>query len=115
MTSLKDFFWFCAGANHSLLRRCPTETSKFTGIGAAVFFTGLLAAFSGGYAFGPSYNKNQYLSFGLYQETDFISYFPKDFAVLVGISPKLLKEILKGEKRITPYIATKLFEHTLSY
>ena len=51
MTSLKEFFWFCAGANRSLLKRCPTEASKFTGIGAAVFFTGLLAALSGGYAF----------------------------------------------------------------
>jgi len=51
MQSLKHFFWFCAGANRSLLNRCPTETSKFTGIGAAVFFTGILAAFSGGYAF----------------------------------------------------------------
>lgn len=51
MKSLKHFFWFCAGANRSLLNRCPTETSKFTGIGAAVFFTGVLAAFSGGFAF----------------------------------------------------------------
>jgi hypothetical protein len=51
MKNLKEFFWFCAGANRSLLQRCPTETSKFTGIGAAVFFTGVLAALSGGYAF----------------------------------------------------------------
>ena len=51
MSSLKEFFWFCAGANRSILKRCPTEASKFTGIGAAVFFTGLLAALSGGYAF----------------------------------------------------------------
>ena len=51
MKSLKHFFWFCAGANRSLLNRCPTEASKFTGIGAAVFFTGVLAALSGGYAF----------------------------------------------------------------
>ena len=51
MHSIKAFFWFCAGANRSILKRCPTETAKFTGIGAAVFFTGLLAALSGGYAF----------------------------------------------------------------
>ena len=51
MTSLKEFFWFCSGANRALLKRCPTEAAKFSGIGAAVFFTGLLAAFSGGYAF----------------------------------------------------------------
>lgn len=41
-----------------------------------------LEIFSGGFAFGPSYGKNEYLSFGLYQETDFIAYFPKDIAVL---------------------------------
>lgn len=51
MNKLKEFFWFCAGTSRALLKRCPTESSKFTGIGAAVFFTGLLAAFSGGYAF----------------------------------------------------------------
>ncbi|WP_244906446.1 DUF5723 family protein [Jejuia pallidilutea] len=41
-----------------------------------------LELFSGGFAFGPSYNKNKYLSFGLYQEFDFVGYFPKDYAVL---------------------------------
>lgn len=51
MNTIKQFFWFCSGANISLLKRCPTETSKFTGIGATVFFTGVLAALSGGYAF----------------------------------------------------------------
>ncbi|TXG38786.1 DUF5723 family protein [Seonamhaeicola maritimus] len=39
--------------------------------------------FSGGFAYGPSYNKNEYISFGLYQELDAIVYFPKDYAVLV--------------------------------
>ncbi len=41
-----------------------------------------LEIFSGGFAIGPSYEKNEYLSFGLYQEFDFIAYFPKDYAVL---------------------------------
>ncbi|WP_346883361.1 DUF5723 family protein [uncultured Algibacter sp.] len=41
-----------------------------------------LEVFSGGFAFGNSYDKNEYLSFGLYQELDFIAYFPRDFAVL---------------------------------
>lgn len=39
--------------------------------------------FSGGFAFGSSFNKNQYISFGLYQEFDFISYFPKDYSDLI--------------------------------
>lgn len=39
--------------------------------------------FSGGFAFGSSFNKNQYISFGLYQEFDFISYYPKDYVNLI--------------------------------
>lgn len=66
MTKLKEFFWFCAGANQALLKRCPTETSKFTGMGAAVFFTGLLAALSGGYAFFTVFDNVWWaLGFGL--------------------------------------------------
>ncbi|MFD0834191.1 DUF5723 family protein [Mariniflexile aquimaris] len=38
--------------------------------------------FSGGFAFGSLFEKNEYLSFGLYQELDAIGYFPKDYAVL---------------------------------
>lgn len=66
MKSLKEFFWFCSGANISLLKRCPTDASKYTGMGAAVFFTGLLAALSGGYAFFTVF-ENAYwaLAFGL--------------------------------------------------
>ncbi len=41
-----------------------------------------LELFSGGFAFGKTYEQNEYLSFGLYQEFDFIGYFPKDYAVL---------------------------------
>ena len=37
---------------------------------------------SGGFAFGNLFEKNEYLSFGLYQELDAIGYFPKDYAVL---------------------------------
>ncbi|MDP2384955.1 MAG: DUF4407 domain-containing protein [Bacteroidota bacterium] len=50
MTAVRNFFWLCAGANRGLLKRCPTESSKYTGIGATVLFTGLLAAISAGYA-----------------------------------------------------------------
>lgn len=66
MKSLKEFFWFCSGANISLLNRCPTDASKYTGMGAAVFFTGLLAALSGGYAFFTVFeNPFWALAFGL--------------------------------------------------
>ncbi|MEW4922994.1 DUF5723 family protein [Algibacter sp. 2305UL17-15] len=41
-----------------------------------------LELFSGGFRFGKTYEQNEYLSFGLYQELDFIGYFPKDYAIL---------------------------------
>ncbi len=50
MNALKDFFWFCSGASPELLKRCPTESNKYLGIGATVLFTGIFAALAGGYA-----------------------------------------------------------------
>ncbi|MCD6068501.1 MAG: hypothetical protein K0S33_3327 [Bacteroidetes bacterium] len=50
MSAFRNFFWFCSGASRTLLKRCPTEASKYAGIGATIFFTGLLAALSAGYA-----------------------------------------------------------------
>lgn len=46
------FFWFCAGANSSILltKRCETERAKYAGIGATVLVTSALAMLSGGYA-----------------------------------------------------------------
>ena len=41
-----------------------------------------LEIISGGFAFGKSYEKDQYLSFGLYQETDVFVYFPQDYTIL---------------------------------
>jgi hypothetical protein len=48
---LHNFFIYCAGSNFSLLRKSPSEVSKHVGIGGVVFFTGLLASLSAGYAF----------------------------------------------------------------
>lgn len=50
MEKMKKFFWFCSGANQEILQKTPTEHSKYVGMGATVFFTGLFAAISGGYA-----------------------------------------------------------------
>lgn len=50
MQKLKKFFWRCSGVNIDLLEKCPTEESKYVGIGGTIFFTGLFAALSGGYA-----------------------------------------------------------------
>lgn len=50
MNRLKEFFWLCAGANKSILQNCPSESSKYAGIGATIFFTGIFATLAGGYA-----------------------------------------------------------------
>ena len=50
MSQLKEFFWQCAGANKTILSNCPSESSKYVGIGATIFFTGIFAALAGGYA-----------------------------------------------------------------
>lgn len=50
MNSLSRFFWFCSGVHISTLEKHPTEHNKYIGIGATIFFTGLFAALSGGYA-----------------------------------------------------------------
>ncbi|MFL0684081.1 uncharacterized protein DUF4407 [Algoriphagus aquaeductus] len=50
MNSITRFFWFCSGANFAILKRIPTESNKYVGIGATVFFTGVLAALAAGYA-----------------------------------------------------------------
>jgi hypothetical protein len=50
MKTLQDFFLFCSGVEQSVLAQCPTDKNKYAGIGATVFFTGLLAFFSSGYA-----------------------------------------------------------------
>lgn len=50
MQKLISFFWFCSGAETGLIKKCPSETAKYTGIGATVFFTGVFAFLSGSYA-----------------------------------------------------------------
>lgn len=47
---MKAFFLFCSGADLAILEECPTDKTKYAGIGATIFTTALLAAISGGYA-----------------------------------------------------------------
>lgn len=50
-SGLMRFFIFCSAADIELLKKCPkSEHQKYAGVGATVFFTGLLACASGGYA-----------------------------------------------------------------
>ena len=50
MSKIKEFLWFCSGVFVPLIRKSPSETNKYIGIGGAVLFTGILAALSAGYA-----------------------------------------------------------------
>ncbi len=50
MKFFRNFFWFCSGANTTLLKRCPTESNKYAGIGGTVLFTGVFATISSAYA-----------------------------------------------------------------
>ncbi len=45
-----EFFLFCSGVEASILEKCPSDRNKYAGIGATVFFTGVLAFFSSAYA-----------------------------------------------------------------
>lgn len=60
---VNEFFWICSGANRHILRQCPTEYSKYFGIGGTIFFTAAMAALSGGYAFNTIFN-NVWIAIG---------------------------------------------------
>jgi len=52
------FFLFCSAADIELLKKCPnSEHQKYAGVGATVFFTGLLACASGGYALYTAFDE----------------------------------------------------------
>ncbi len=47
---IQSFFLFCSGVDRQMLDQCPSDTNKYVGIGATVFFTGILAFCSSAYA-----------------------------------------------------------------
>lgn len=51
MNRINRFFWWCAGANIEILKKCPTDHAKYFGVGGTIVFTALMASFAGGYAF----------------------------------------------------------------
>ncbi|MEM9528186.1 MAG: DUF4407 domain-containing protein [Bacteroidota bacterium] len=50
MNNLKDFFLFCSGVDRTILDQVPSDENKYLGIGGTIFFTGVLAFLSAGYA-----------------------------------------------------------------
>jgi len=56
MKRLNRTLWWCAGAHLPILEDCPTDQSKYFGIGGTILFTALMAAFAGGYAFFTAFD-----------------------------------------------------------
>lgn len=50
MEKMKRFFWLCSGVHIPLLTKCEVDSSRYVGIGATIFFTGLFAAIAASYA-----------------------------------------------------------------
>lgn len=50
MTPLERFFLMCSGSNPAILKKSPTDINKYIGIGATIFFTGVLAFIASAYA-----------------------------------------------------------------
>ncbi len=50
LKNIRNFFWICSGVVIENLKKIETDHVKYASIGATVFFTGLLASLSGGYA-----------------------------------------------------------------
>lgn len=69
LNPLKHFFWACSGTTKSLIKTkdCETEHSKYVGIGAAVFLTGVLAAVASTYAFSTVFDSFRLsVAFGIF-------------------------------------------------
>lgn len=65
--NINEFLWICSGVNRRVLRQCPTEYAKYSGMGGTIFFTACMAALSGGYAISTVFdNTIVALLFGLF-------------------------------------------------
>ncbi|MES2794437.1 MAG: DUF4407 domain-containing protein [Bacteroidota bacterium] len=56
LNKLRNFFWICSGVVIENIKKIETDHVKYASIGATVFFTGLLASLSGGYAMHYVFN-----------------------------------------------------------
>lgn len=61
LNKIRNFFWICSGVVIDNLKKIETDHVKYASIGATVFFTGLLASLSGGYAMHYVFN-NYYVT-----------------------------------------------------
>jgi hypothetical protein len=67
MRNINRFFWWCAGTNIDVLEKCPTDHSKYFGVGGTIVFTALMASFAGGYAFFTAFKSTPLaFAFGIF-------------------------------------------------
>jgi hypothetical protein len=60
------FLWWCSGAYQGLLKDCPSEQTKYAGLGGVLLATFVLAALSAGYAIHSVFNDLLWaMAFGL--------------------------------------------------
>jgi hypothetical protein len=52
----KRFLWWCAGAHQDLLKKFPSEQTKYSGLGGVILATFVLATLSAGYAMYSIFN-----------------------------------------------------------
>ena len=57
------FLWWCAGTHQQLLKKYPTEHSKYSGLGGVILATFILASLAGGYAMYTVFG-NWYMAIG---------------------------------------------------
>ena len=99
LNPLKQFFFACSGTTMSLMnsKECETEHSKYVGIGAAVFLTGVLAGVAATYAFSTVFDSYRWaVAFGIFWG---LMIFNLDRYLVLSIRKKLpLKDQKLGEK-----------------
>jgi Domain of unknown function (DUF4407) len=124
MNRLSSFFIFCSGAVNSILKRCPTDYSKYQGIGATILFTGIFSAISAGYALYTVFNSytaasifavlwgmmifnlDRYIVSGMRKKNSF-------FKELAMAAPRIVLAIFIGIVIATP-LELKLFESEIN-
>ena len=79
MNFLTEILAKCGGAHIPTLEKCPTQAGKYASVGITIIFTGIFAAFSGGYAFYKVFNKEVVNSLGQTENTFFYG------AILMGL------------------------------
>lgn len=72
MNFLTEILAKCGGAHIPTLEKCPTQAGKYASVGITIIFTGIFAAFSGGYAFYKVFNKEVVNSLGQTENTFFL-------------------------------------------